>query len=115
MLHISAEVVAPKFVRVLAGLLQHTGAWLETLLDDCCATFDFADFMQVFAAPVHHQPQPGNRKSKIADFMQVRPASFFFTLVTGPRRSLSLKLSDTRVNRAPSTATRKPDTGNREA
>ena len=29
--------------------------------------------------------------------VQVRTCCFFFTLVTGPRRSLSLKLSDTRV------------------
>ena len=28
---------------------------------------------------------------------RVHPFFFFFTLVTGPRRSLSLKLSDTRV------------------
>ena len=33
----------------------------------------------------------------------LQPQSFFFTLVTGPRRSLSLKLSDTRVYEPQST------------
>jgi len=34
---------------------------------------------------------------KEAEFEDFEVSPFFFTLVTGPRRSLSLKLSDTRV------------------
>eukprot|EP00290_Baffinella_frigidus_P012657 CAMPEP_0180156102 /NCGR_PEP_ID=MMETSP0986-20121125/25328_1 /TAXON_ID=697907 /ORGANISM="non described non described, Strain CCMP2293" /LENGTH=674 /DNA_ID=CAMNT_0022105131 /DNA_START=55 /DNA_END=2079 /DNA_ORIENTATION=- len=37
------------------GLLQHTGAWLETILDDCCAGFNFATFMQdAIEQAAHH-------------------------------------------------------------
>ena len=41
--------------------------------------------------PLHPVHLPSRRRSQRGAFF------FFFTLVTGPRRSLSLKLSDTRV------------------
>ena len=39
---------------------------------------------------------PFNMRAIMPHFLQV-PHFFFFTLVTGPRRSLSLELSDARV------------------
>ena len=39
---------------------------------------------------------PANNHRKTSIPLE-QPQSFFFTLITGPRRSLSLKLSDTRV------------------
>ena len=48
------------------------------------------------AASAHtHHRQPARRHCLLG--LQLRNPAPFFTLVTGPRRSLSLKLSDTRV------------------